>query len=231
MNRTLNAVRMQLVNKDTWVWVPLLVLGGTVVVNLAIWVIITTSAGDATMFSGGAQAPLWYFFAVGIQSMALTFPFSQAMSLTRREFYLGTLLTAALASAALSLVFVLGGLFELATDGWGMNGYMFHLPWVWEPGPLGAALFFFVMTMLFFVVGFWFATLWKRFGALGLTVSITGVVLVLLGGLWLIGYTESWGPVFEWFAGIGPLGLTGWGAVLAVVLAVGSYGSLRRTVP
>ena len=231
MNRTLNAVRMQLVNKDTWVWVPLIVLGGTIVVNVAIWMILTTSNVDATIITGGAQAPLWYFLAVGVQSMTLTFPFSQAMSVTRRDFYLGTLLTAALASAALSAIFILGGLFELATDGWGMNSFMFHLPWVWESGAFGAALFFFVMTMLFFIVGFWYATVWKRFGALGLTVAIIGVVLAFLGALWLIAYNDSWGPVFEWFAGIGALGLAGWGAALAALLALGSYRTLRRTVP
>ena len=53
-------------------------------------------------YGGGAQAPLWYFDVVGIQALTLTFPFSQAMSVTRREFFLGTLLTAAFTSSILA---------------------------------------------------------------------------------------------------------------------------------
>ena len=56
------------------------------------------------------------------------------MSVTRREFYLGTLLTAALTSAILAGIAVVGGLVEQATDGWGMNGWFFGLPWIWEAG-------------------------------------------------------------------------------------------------
>ena len=231
MNRTLNVVRMQLVNRATFLWVPLIVLGGTILLTLAVWGIITSAGVEAQMFCGGAQAPLWYFLAVGIQSLTYTFPFSQAMSVTRREFFLGTLLTAALTAVVLTAVFIVGGYIEEATSGWGMNGYMFRLPWVWEAGPLGAALFFFTMAMLFFVLGFWFSTIFKRYGTIGLTVSLIGLGLLLVGGMWLIGRLEAWEPVFTTLAGLGAVGLAAWGLVLTALLVAASYTTLRRAIP
>ena len=157
MNRTLSVVRMQLINKQTYIWIPLLILGGASSLALAVYAILYDSGLQGPFYGGGAQAPLWYFGIVGIQALTLTFPFSQAMSVTRREFYLGTLLTAALTSAILAAIAVVGGLIERATDGWGVNGWFFGLPWVWENGPLGAFLVNFVLAMLFFVIGFWAA--------------------------------------------------------------------------
>ena len=116
MNRTLNVVRMQLVNRATYIWVPLIILGGTLLISFAIFGLISSSGADAQMFGGGAQAPLWYFGVVGVQALTLTFPFSQAMSVTRREFYLGTLITAALTALGLALLFVIGGFIEEATN-------------------------------------------------------------------------------------------------------------------
>ena len=152
MNRTVSVVRMQLINRQTYIWVPLLVLGGSFLITLAIYGILINAGVAGDMYGGGAQAPLWYFGVVGVQALTLTFPFSQAMSVTRREFYLGTLLTAVLTGAILALLFVVGGLIEQATGGWGMNGYFFYLPWIWEAGALGAGVFFFTISMLFGVV-------------------------------------------------------------------------------
>lgn len=228
MSRTVNVVRMQFVNKQTYIWVPLLVLAGSFVITLIIFSLIPV---DAPKYGGGSQAPLWYFMVVGIQALTLTFPFSQAMSVTRREFYLGTLLTAAITAAILSTVFVLGGLVELATNGWGMNGFFFYLPWMWEGGWWAAWLTYFVVAMLLFVIGFWAATIYKRWGSLVLTIVLVGVGLVFVGLLWLVGRADAWAEVFTWFAEQGALGLSLWGVVLVAVLAGSSFLTLRRAVP
>jgi len=231
MNRTLNVVRMQLVNRQTYIWVPLIVLAGSLVVTLAIYGIIAGAGVEGPMYGGGAQAPLWYFAVVGVQALTLTFPFSQAMSVTRREFYVGTVLTAVATAAILAVIFVLGGLLENATGGWGMNGYFFHLPWVWEAGPLGAALFFFTLALLFFVCGFWGATIYKRFGTAVLTVVLLALALLLVGALWLVGRMEAWAQVLGWFGDQGAAGLALWALLLIAVLALISYLTLRRAVP
>lgn len=228
MSRTLNVVRMQFVNKLTYIWVPLLVLGGSLVLTLLIFSMLPV---EAPKYGGGSQAPLWYFLVVGIQSLTLTFPFSQAMSVTRREFYLGTLLAAGVTSVMLSAIFLVGGLLEEATSGWGMNGYFFYLDWIWASGPLGAFVVYFVIAMLFFIVGFWAATIYKRFGSLWLTVVLVALGLLFVGALWLIGRLDAWEEVFVWFGQQTALGLALWGILVGAVLASLSFLTLRRAVP
>jgi hypothetical protein len=231
MNRTVSVVRMQLINRQTYIWVPLLVLGGAFLITLAIYAILINAGVDEAMYGGGAQAPLWYFGVVGIQALTLTFPFSQAMSVTRREFYVGTLLTAAMAGGALALIFVVGGLLERTTGGFGLNGYFFYLPWIWEAGPFGAGVFYFTITMLFFIGGFWAATIYKRFGSVALTTVLVALSALLVLGMFIIGQLQAWGQVFAWFGGQGALGLALWGLLLGAVLAGISYLTLRRAVP
>lgn len=231
MNRTWNVVRMQLVNRETFIWVPLLVLGGALVISIGIWVVLAAAGIRGVLVGGGAQAPLWYFLVVGVQALTLTFPFSQAMSVTRREFYLGTLLTAAVTSSILAVIFVIGGAIEFATGGWGVNGYFFALDWLWTDGPLVAGAFFFVLAMFAFVVGFCFATVAKRFGSLRLTIVLIALTVLLLVGLWVVSVTQSWMALFEFLANAGVLGLTGGLALATVALALISYPILRRATP
>lgn len=228
MNRVGNVVRMQLVNKQTFVWIPLIILGGTLAFTFLVWTMLPPGA---VKYGGGAQAPMWYFFAVGIMGMTQTFPFSQAMSITRREFFAGTLLTAALTSAILTAVFVIGGLIEEATSGWGMNGYFFYLDWIWSAGPVVAGAVILFMTMTFFVTGFAIATIYKRFGPMVLTIILVGLGLLLVGALWLIGRLNAWGPVFGWIATQGPGGLAVGLLIAFVVLSGIGYGLLRRAIP
>lgn len=228
MSRTLNVVRMQFVNKQTYLWVPLIVLFGALALSLLIFSMIPV---DGPKAGGGSQAPLWYFLWVGVQSLTMTFPFSQAMSVTRREFYLGTLLAAIFTAAMLAVIFVVGGLVEQATNGYGINGYFFYLDWIWEAGPLAAGFVCFVIALMFFIVGFWAATLFKRFGTLWLTVVLVGIGLVLVGFVFLVTRLEVWGDVFTWIAVQGALGLALWGLLVGAVLAAISYLTLRRATP
>ena len=228
MNRTVNVVRMQFVNKYTFVWMPLIILGASFVMSLVIFAMIPY---DGAKYGGGSQAPIWYFFALGIMALSYTFPFSQAMSITRREFFFGTMLAAVVTAVILDVTFVVGGFLEQATRGWGVNGYFFYLDWVWRSGALMAGVFFAVLSLLLFVVGFWGATLYRRFGAFGLTITLIAIGVVLVAAMWLIGRLDAWGAVFEWIAGLGTGGLAGGMAVATVVLGAISFLTLRRAVP
>jgi hypothetical protein len=228
MNRTLSVVRMQLVNRQTFVWVPLIILGASFVLSLVIWSMIPYGG---TKYSGGAQAPLWYFVAIGVMALAYTFPFSQAMSVTRRQFFFGTLITAAGASAMLAIVFIVGGLLEQATGGWGMAGYFFYLDAVWERGPLAAGFTYFVMALLLFVIGMWSATIFKRFGVVAVVSAWVAIALILVGGMWLVGRMDAWGDLFGWLGSQGTFGLTLWALVPLALFSGASYLTLRRATP
>jgi hypothetical protein len=231
VNRTLNVVRLQLVNKQTYIWVPLIVLFGALALSLAIYALIRSGGAVGPMYGGGAQAPLWYFLVVGVQALTLTFPFSQAMSVTRREFYLGTLLTALMSAAILASIFVVGGFIETATDGYGMQGYFFSVEWLWSAGWWAAWLGYFMIAMLMFVAGFWAATIYKRWGSVILTVVLVAVGVALVALMWVIGRMDAWAQVFAWFGQQGAVGMSLWGLLLAAVLAGISYLTLRRAIP
>ena len=112
-----------------------------------------------------------------------------------------------------------------------MNGYFFYLPWIWEAGAFGAGVFFFTISMLFFVVGFWAATIFKRFGSVVLTTVLLVIGALLVLWLFLVGQANAWAQLFGWIGDQGALGLALWGLVLAAILAGISYLTLRRAVP
>lgn len=231
MNRTAHVIRMQFVNRQTFIWIPLMVLGGAFIITLGIYAIIQSFGVTEGTILGGSQAPLWYLAVVGGYAMSLTFPFSQAMSVTRREFFLGTLGAAVIAAIGFAVIYVVGGLLELATDGWWMKAYFFHLGWLWEHGPLAALLTYFTLALLFFLFGFWGATIYKRFGVAILVITLLAIAIVLLAITWFVVRSGGWEAVWSWFAVQSALSLTLWGLVLVAVLAVTSYLTLRRAIP
>jgi hypothetical protein len=221
----LGVVRLQLINTQSLVWVPLIVLAGAVVISL---IIIGLIPGDDVKVVGAANAPLWYFVALGVQSMTLAFPFSQAMSVTRREFFSGTLVLGAIASAMMASIFLILAGIEALTDGFWMNGRIAYLPYLFESGWVDAWLSYFTATLFLFVIGFWMATIWKRFGTLAVVSIGVGLGLVITIAIFLITKMEWWVPVITWFGDIGVIGVTLGGLVLTAALALGSYATLRR---
>lgn len=228
MRRTFNVVRLQLINKGTFVWYPLIILAAAVVISVIIYALIPV---DTPKYGGGGQAPLWYFFAVGMSAMTLTFPFSQAMSITRREFFFGTMLTAILASGLMGLLFLIGGGIEIATNGYGVNGYMFYLPWLWDAGPGGAFIAFFTLALFFFVIGFTGATIYKSWGQLVLLIVGIGLALILVALVFLATRLELWGHVGAAINDLGALGLALWMLLLTAVFTGVSFLAFRRTIP
>jgi hypothetical protein len=216
--RTLNVIRLQFINRWTFIWVPLLVLGGSWVISMLIYLIIAGNGVDGPMYGGGAQAPLWYFTAVGVQAMAYTFPFSQAMSLTRREFFVGSTAAAAVSALGMTAVIVLLGMIEEATGGYGINAYFGYVPFVWDQGPLAAGMLFFGLILLLFTIGFWCATVYKRYGTAVLVGGILAVALVLVGVVALLTWNELWPRVGRLLVDLGAVGLGISALVLTVVL-------------
>lgn len=226
MNRTATVIRMQYVSKWTFVWVPLIILFGAFVLTCLIFALIP---GDGIKVGGGIQAPLWYLFAMGIQALAYTFPFSQAMSVTRREFYLGTLASGAISIGGLSVITLLAGFVEDATDGWGANGVYFRvIPFLWEQSPLLAALAFFTAGMFLFTLGFLIATVYRRWSTVVLTVVLLAVGAVLALTVVLLTKLDAWGRFFAFFVDLGSLGTVLLGLAFAAVFAALAYLPLRR---
>ncbi len=225
MTRVTNVMRLQLMNRQSYVIVPLLVLGGAALLALAIFLLVPYDGPKYAVMA--AAAPLWAFLVVGVQALTLSFPFSQALGATRRDFHLGTLLTAAMTSAMLAIIYLAISLVEKATNGWGLNGY-FSTPGLDGDAPLAAFASYFVLAMLCFLVGYWSAAVIKRWGTVVLISALVGVAIALTVAALLLVRFGAMQAVAEWAVAQGALGLDAWGLLLVVVLAATSFLTLRR---
>jgi hypothetical protein len=228
MNRPVKVAQMQLINKWTYLGVPALVIAGSFTISWALWAIIP---GEGTAISGAGQAVMWYFLVLGVQSLTLTFPFSQAMSVSRRNFYAGTLGLFAVVALTVSLLYVVLGFVEDATNGWGVGGAMFSIPWVSDGLWIEPLIFYFLAMVLLFMIGFWGATIYMRWRVTGMVILSISAAAILLALVALATWTESWPAVGLWFTAQTPLTVSGWAALTCVVLAGGSYLTLRKATP
>ncbi|WP_040167756.1 hypothetical protein [Microbacterium gorillae] len=228
MKHVIQAARLQNLSRMTFIGIPAIIFVGTFLLNLAIFFVIP---GDGPKYSGAVQAVIWYLTGVGVQAMSLNFPFSQAMSITRKHFYLGTLLVAGITTASVALLFTVMAGLEEATGGWWRNGVMFRIPGIWSQGPVIAFLIWFVLSSLLFLLGFLGATVYRRWGVTALVSASLVLGLVLVGAVFLITKLEAWGSIWTWFANTSALGLALYGLAAVVVLAALIYLPLRRATP
>lgn len=228
MSAVIKVARMQLMNRWTFVGMPLVIMGGVTALAIAIAAIIPV---DGPIYVGAGQAALWYFFAVGIQALTLTFPFALAMSVTRRVFFAGTVSVFAFLALAMAVLYFLLSVVESVTGGWGVGGYVYALPWISDGPWYQTILFFWAITLLFFVLGFWGATIYKRWSATGLMVASFGLFAILVGLAGLATASSAWGSVSAFLTTQTPLMISGWLGVVIVLLAGGSFLTLRRALP
>lgn len=228
MSKILNVARMQLINKWTFLGIPMIILVSSTALTIGIWAMIPKDGGDITLVSGAGQAVMWYFLALGIQSLTYTFPFSQAMSVSRRSFYLGTLGLFAVIALGFAVLYYVLGLIETATNGWGMGGELFALGWIAENNAVIQVLFYFVMMVLLFMIGFWFATIYLRWKTTGLLVAGLGLGALLLAFFAFLILNDRWIDFWVWVGSFTVPGLLLGITALCVVLAAGSYLTLRK---
>ncbi len=225
MERVLRAVRMQYANATAYFWVPatIALFASGVVVLIAL--IVPT---QEPIYSGAANAPIWFFATAGIQSILLTFPFALAMGVTRWEYSVSTLLAAVGAGGTLALMAVALGWIEKLTEGWFVGAYVFYLPWFWNQGPLAAWLLFTFICVVLFQVAYAFTVVYKRYGMMPMVILMIGLVLALLVPIWVITANSLWPQTLTFFAGLMPLEVGGMCLVASVVISSLGYLALRK---
>jgi len=228
MTEVIKVGRMQLMNRWAFLGVPVAILVGVTILAIAIAAVLPV---DGPVYVGAGQAPLWYFFAVGIQALTLTFPFALAMSVTRRAFFAGTVGTFAALALGLAVIYFGLSRVEAATGGWGVDAYVYALPWISDGPWYQTILFFWALTVFFFMAGFWGATIYKRWSTTGLLIVLLGLGVVVVALAGLATATSSWAAVGRVLSGQTPLSVSAWLAALVLVLFGGSFLTLRRAQP
>lgn len=238
-HRVWRIVRLNLVNKWTTVWLPIMIMGFIWLVNWLIWWIIWAAAAPAdradalegTQWSGGAFYIFVYMMVVGIQVVSATFPFALGYGTTRRDFSLGSAVTFALLSIGYALGFAALSAVEEWTHGWGLGGHMFTSVYFAGQG-FGARFFIVLCGMLFFFfIGAFAATLFMRWRMNGILAAGAALALLLVGAIALVTLTDSWPAVGDWFASTGAVGLSAWLLLPTVLAALAGYLVLSRATP
>ncbi|TXK17232.1 ABC transporter permease [Homoserinibacter sp. GY 40078] len=237
--RVWRIVRLLTANPWTTVWWPVLILTAIFLMTLSIWGLIRLNVPDVgaeglpgTQYNGGISWIFVYMLVVAVQAINLSFPLALGYGSTRRAFLLGTGLTFTILAAAYALLLTVGSTLEEATRGWGSGGAFFRpFYFATDAGPLAQWWIYFCWLAFFLFTGVYFAAVFVRWRAVGLTLALLLFAAVVIGAVALLTFTGGWGLVGD---AIGTLGTVGSASVMLVpglVAAAIGYGVLRRATP
>ncbi|NWN87385.1 MAG: hypothetical protein HLX51_02405 [Micrococcaceae bacterium] len=229
------AFRLQFAVPWTFIWLPIAIFVIAWAFGYGILALIDSQtperipAEDPLNATGAAQATIWYLAFMAAYTASHTFPFSVALSYSRRVYLFGTYLTFAVVGIGYGVATMLAALLERATDGFGRHMYIFGVPALDDFGGIfGVGVFAAVIVMFFMCFGFFWAILYRRVSIPILWTVIIGVIAVILGAVALITINEWWPNVGMWFVDQSAFTLAGWGLLATVLLGGLNYWLIRK---
>ncbi|GIF67806.1 hypothetical protein Ais01nite_58410 [Asanoa ishikariensis] len=228
MNRILDVARLHTVawvNQLLWPWG---IMAASLVVNILIFASIDEAAPGKTSTGGLSSLYIVSAIVAGV-SISQVFPFALGMGVTRRTFYLATVLVNLVQALVYGVLLYLLNLIEGGTNGFGIGLHFFRIPYIDVSNGLLQILVY-AVPFLFLNFLCIFAAVWYvRFGTNGLfaTAAVTIVVFGLLGAL--ITWQGWWGDVWHWLSTQHQASLlVGWPALVAALAALGGMAAIRR---
>lgn len=229
-------IRLHFTNPWTLIYLPWLILGGIIVLNVVIWWLLVSAAADidartqlrgGMRYSGAAAYFFIYMVVVAVQAINTYFPFALGYGVTRRNFYLGTALTFVALSAAYSLGLSALALIEEATGGWGFGGAIFNVDYFGD-GPAQRLFIYFAAFLFFFFIGSAVAAVYVRWRTAGMAAFFIGLGFVLVGLGALVTLLNGWDEIGGWFAALGLVGSVTASLIPTCLAAIVGYLILRR---
>jgi hypothetical protein len=224
MSTWIKVARYQMVQRFNYVTLPWAALAFMFAVQWAVIAILGMHGSRLT----GLVSIYAVFFIVGVGNVARLLPFGMALGLSRRSYYLGTVLLALAFSAIDGLL--LAGLQEMerATGGWGLDEFFFRVQYILDGPWYLTWLTSLVALTLTFVYGMWWGLVYMRWQRMGVRVFVLAQIAALLA----VGLTAdrfaAWPKIGQFFGDLTAPGLTGVLAAVAAVLLVGGYATIRR---
>lgn len=223
MSTLANVARYHLVDRQQYVLLPAGLTLFSFLVNLTI-VAMIPEAG----YSGGLLTLYIFLCVSGAFAATKSLPFGLALGLTRRRYFLGTLLLAVGLGAVYSLAIVALQVVERATGGWGQDMHFFRIPWFLDGSLFQTFLTSLVLLVLTFLYGLGLGLLYRRWQVVGMLLSLAAQVILVLAAILIVTGTDSWPRVGEFFATLSVYGLTAVLAAIAAALALGGFATIRR---
>jgi hypothetical protein len=225
VNGPLAAARLHLVDRLTFTVLPWAVLVFSFAVNMVIFAVVHPPDGK---FTGALFTLPCFMIVLGVISLTRSLPFALMLGITRHHYYLGTVGLAAATSAAWAAVISVLNLVEGATAGWGIGLHFFRVPWILPGAWYQVLLTSFVVLTVSFLAGMWTGLIYRRWGLPGMLVAIAAAILVGLALALIATWQQSWPAIGRYLAGLDPYTVTGMFAAIAVLLALGGFGTIRR---
>lgn len=230
------AFRLQYAVPWSFIWLPLIIFAISWAFGYGILALIDSqmvdripSEQDMLSAIGAAQAPIWYLAFMAAYTASHTFPFSVALSYSRRVYLIGTYLTFVVTALGYSAMAMLAYWIERTTDGFGRHLYIFGIPGFENYGGvfgIGAAAS--VLVLFFMCFGFFWAILYRRVSIPILWAVIIAVIAGVLGVVALITINDGWPTVGLWFVEQTAFSLAAWGLLATIVLGALNYWLIRR---
>ncbi len=233
-NPILRIVKLHTVNPSVFFGIPWIILVCAWAVTMAIAAILTRAGVDPTGMHEGMRnswavlAPQWYLVVVGVQAVSFTFPFALGFGATRRDFWFGTSAMFVLVSCEMAIAIATLVQIEIATGGWGVNAAVFDALWYGRQGWLADFYATFCLQLLVLFIGAAATTVYMRWRARGMLLLGLGSVVLALLLFATITFTESWGSVIAWLAGLGMTGAFTLVLAVAAVCCAAGYLVIRR---
>jgi hypothetical protein len=233
----LRIVRLHCVNPSIFFGIPWLILGSAWAVMMIVGLIITAANGPTEQMAEGMRyswavlSPQWYLVVVGVQAIGLTFSFALGFGATRRDFWLGTSIMFGIVSLLNAIAIATLVQIEKTTDGWGIGIAMFDSLWYGQQGWLADFYATLALQLLVLFIGASVTTVYMRWRARGMLIVLFSSIAILLAFIAIVTFTETWPALFEWFGGIGVVGVFTIVLGFAVLCAAGGYLVIRRATP
>ncbi|WP_084106154.1 hypothetical protein [Demequina sp. NBRC 110056] len=236
--RMLNVARLHVANPVPTLVLPVFITLVIFGLNAAIWALVVNIAGgadnldsNAFSYNGGITWIIVFMMVVAVQAMNLTFSYAIGLSVTRRDYYLGTCLYFLALAVGHSAWLTGMAAIERSTDGWGVGGYFFAPFGMWQESLAIIALGYVTTMLLSFSIGAAVATMWVRWRAYGLYAFFLGLAVVLVGAGWAITAADAWPSVGDFLVSTPLEQLFLWTLPLTALCGVVGFLLLRRATP
>jgi len=223
MSTLIKVARYQLVQRVNYVTLPWAALALIFVVQ---WAVIAFLGQQGSRLTG--LVAIYAVFLLGAASVGRSLPFGLALGLSRRSYYVGTVVLAIGLAAVDGLA--LAGLqaIERATGGWALDMFFFRVPYILDGQWYLTWATSFVALTLLFAYGMWWGLIYQRWNRFGLRVFVVAQIAVLLAAGLTADRVGGWHSIGQFFTDLTAAGLTGVLAAVAAGLLVGGFATMRR---
>lgn len=219
--------RLHLVDRFSYTWLVWGILALTFALNLAIWAVIPAQP-EGGFYTGAVITIYIFMIVIGVQAATRFLPFALTLGVSRRTYYVGTVALVvglcALYAAVLTVLWWIEGL----TDGWGMNGHFFRVPWIMDGPWYQVLLTTFALLSLVFLFGLWSGLVYRRFALFGTVAFFAVISIAVVGAVVLITWRQAWPQVGRFLVELNIVDASLFVALVAALVGVGGYLTIRR---